>query len=81
MSAFTSSTCLQFTDGTTPYKRCKVKVKGIFDCANALQHLVFTILCCFEQTKLKNQENWRFSVARTELLSIDIINSECVLTG
>lgn len=81
MSAFTSSTCLKFADGTSRYKRCEVNVKGIFDCVNALQHLVFTILCCFEQTKLKNQENWRFSVARTELLSIDIINSECVLTG
>lgn len=44
MSAFTSSTCLKFADGTSRYKRCEVNVKGIFDCVNALQHLVFTIL-------------------------------------
>ena len=44
MSAFTSSTCLKFADGTSRYKRCEVNVKGIFDCVNALQYLVFTIL-------------------------------------
>ena len=36
MSAFTSSTCLQFANHTTLYKRCKVK--DIPDCANIIQN-------------------------------------------
>ena len=36
MSTFTSSTCLQFADDTTLYKRCKVK--DIPDCANIIQN-------------------------------------------
>ena len=36
MSTFTSSTCLQFADDNTLYKRCKVK--NIPDCANIIQH-------------------------------------------
>ena len=36
MSTFTSSTCLQFTDDTTLFKRCKVK--DIPDCANIIQN-------------------------------------------
>ena len=34
MSTFASSTCLQFADDTTLYKRCKVK--DILDCANII---------------------------------------------
>ena len=36
MSTFTSSTCPQFADDTTLYKRCKVK--DIPDCANIIQN-------------------------------------------
>ena len=36
ISTFTSSTCLQFPDNTTLYKRCKVK--DIPDCANIIQN-------------------------------------------
>ena len=36
MSTFTSSTCLQFADDITLYKRCKV----IPDCANIIQNNV-----------------------------------------
>ena len=36
MSRFTSSTCLQVADGTTLYKRCKVK--DIPVCANIIQN-------------------------------------------
>ena len=39
MSTFTSSTCLQFTDDTTLYKRCKVK--DIPDRANITQNVVY----------------------------------------
>ena len=36
MSTFTSSTCLQFVDDTTLYKRCKIT--DIPDCANIIQN-------------------------------------------
>ena len=36
MSTFTSSTCLQFVDDTTLYKRCKIK--DIPDFANIIQN-------------------------------------------
>ena len=36
MSKFTSSTCLQFADDSTLYKRCKVT--DIPDCANIIQN-------------------------------------------
>ena len=87
MSTFTSSTCLQFTDDTTLYKRCKVKDTP--DCANVIQNDVEHLKTWsdvnsfdFNWTKIKTmifstrQMSWYHHLDNTDTYSVILNGNE-----